>query len=1193
MESMYVIKRNSHKQEISFDKVIHRIKALSYNLNIDPISIAQKVCSRIYNGVTTTELDELAAQICIALITDNLDYGTLASRIVISNNHKNTSPSFSETIYILYHNKDEQNQSNPLVSELVYKVVMDNKDKLNSVMKYERDYTYDYFGFKTLEKGYLAKDCNNKILERPQHLLMRVSIGLHGKDIRSAIDSYEELSNKHFTHATPTLFHSGTNHQQLLSCFLLGTHDSIDGIYKNITDCAKISKWAGGLGVHISNIRSKNSYIKGTNGRSTGIIPMLRNYNETARYVNQGGKRPGAIAIYLEPHHPEILDFLNLKKNHGKEEERCRDLFLAIWNNDLFMSKIEFAINNPEQKVEWCLFDPNSCPGLNEVYGDEYKKLYEKYESENKYVEKVDILTIIRAIINSQIETGVPYILYKDSINTKSNQKNIGVIKSSNLCVAPETKILTDKGYFEIKDLENKSINIWNGNEFTDTIVRKTSNNTELIKVNFSNGQYIECTRYHKFYVQSGVTVEKIDAEKLQIGQKLIEHELPFIDTELNMDNAYECGFLLGEKINFHKNIYYNKNINKNYCVPINYSFETKKKWFAGLIDQIGIYNDNDNILNIESISFDFIKDIFLLLNTIGLYPIINNLNNNYILTIQSNDLYKLSTYNFKSNIYSFKNIKRTNKEFISVKNIEITNRFSETYCFTEKNRSMGIFNGIIAGNCAEITEVSNENEYACCCLASISLPSFIDDAEKIESIKIYTKSSCSFCFKAKDIFNEYKLNFEEILLDDDVQRHAFYVEQTKLLGKEIKSVPQIWINHKYVGGYTELKEYIKPNSCVNGGLVPQFNYEKLEKCCYTIVNNLNKVIDLNFYPVPETKLSNMKHRPLGIGIQGLADLFAILRIPFSSNDAKELNRKVFECIQYSCIKASMELAKHRYHKINENLSTFLLYSINNESSTKSHLKQHEILGDIFTEYEIIQIKKNHNNPYLGAYTSFEGSPLSYGLFQHNLWNFDENKLYFKDKWDQLRKDIQKYGVRNSLLTALMPTASTSQILGNNEAFEPFTSNIYSRKTLAGNFVIVNKYLVKDLMNLGLWNKNIKDMIIANNGSVQNISGISMDIKEIYKTAFEIKQKVIIDLAAERGPFICQTQSMNLFFEEPTHKTLTSAMIYGWKAGLKTGSYYIRSRPKVQAQQFTIDPNLLKNMKEESSENVGCDSCSG
>jgi ribonucleotide reductase alpha subunit len=1165
MESMYVIKRDGRKQEISFDKVIYRIKALSKDLNIDPISIAQKVCSRIYNGVTTTELDELAAQICIALITDNLDYGTLASRIVISNNHKNTSPSFSETIYILYHNKDDQNHSNPLISELVYKVVMENKDKFNSVMKYERDYNYDYFGFKTLEKGYLSKDCNNKILERPQHLLMRVSIGLHGKDIRSAIDSYEELSNKHFTHATPTLFHSGTNHQQLLSCFLLGTEDSIDGIYKNITDCAKISKWAGGLGVHISNIRSKNSYIKGTNGRSTGIIPMLRNYNETARYVNQGGKRPGAIAIYLEPHHPEILDFLNLKKNHGKEEERCRDLFLAIWNNDLFMSKAEFAINNPEQKVEWCLFDPNTCPGLNDVYGDDYKKLYEKYERENKYVEKVDILTIIRAIINSQIETGVPYILYKDSINDKSNQKNIGVIKSSNLCVAPETKILTDKGYFEIKELENQMVNIWNGNEFSETIIKKTSDNSELIKITFSNGQYIECTRYHKFFIQNEC-INKIDAENLQIGQKIINCNFPIINGEKNME------------------------IKKLSDIPINYSINSKIKWLNEICNS-DICKLINNDLFIFSKNIEFLNNFYLLLTTLGCNPKIEN----YSIIIFNNDIFNLKKLGFSySNTEINYNLTHNNYS-IFVSNIEITNRFSETYCFTEKNRSMGIFNGIIAGNCAEITEFSNEKEYACCCLASISLPSFIDfydKNEKIESVKIYSKSSCPFCVSTKELFKIHNIKFEEIILDDDNNRHLFYKEQTEILGKEIKSVPQIWINEKYIGGYKDLKDFIKP----------KFNYEKLEKCCYTIVNNLNKVIDLNFYPVLETKLSNMRHRPLGVGIQGLADLFAILRIPFSSNEAKELNRKIFECIEYSCIKASMKLAKHRLLKIKNNIDLFLEFKTD-KLSADSHLKQHEILGEFFTEYEIIQIQNNSNSSYLGAYTTFIGSPISQGLFQHNLWNYDENKLYFKEKWSQLRNDIQVYGVRNSLLTALMPTASTSQILGNNEAFEPFTSNIYSRKTLAGNFVIVNKYLVKDLMNLGLWNKNIKDMIIANNGSIQNISGIPDEIKEIYKTAFEIKQKVIIDLAAERGPFICQTQSMNLFFEEPTHKTLISAMIYGWKAGLKTGSYYIRSRPKVQAQQFTIDPNLLKEMNKNileepvvlycTKENSECESCSG
>jgi ribonucleotide reductase alpha subunit len=1172
METMFVIKRDGRKEEISFDKVIHRIKALSKDLSVDPISIAQKVCSRIYNGVTTTELDELAAQICVSLITDNLDYGTLASKIVISNNHKNTSPSFSETVYILYNNKDDKNEHNPLVSELVYKVVMDNKDKFNSVMKYERDYSYDYFGFKTLEKGYLAKDCNNKIIERPQHLLMRVSIGLHGKDIRSAIESYEALSHKYFTHATPTLFNSGTMNQQLLSCFLLGTDDSIDGIYKTITDCAKISKWAGGLGVHISNVRSKNSYIKGTNGYSRGIIPMLRNYNETARYVNQGGKRPGAIAIYLEPHHPEILDFLDLKKNHGKEEDRCRDLFLAIWNNDLFMSKTEFAINNPEQKVEWCLFDPNTCPGLNETFGDEYKKLYEKYESEEKYVKKVDILTIVRAIINSQIETGVPYITYKDAVNMKSNQQNIGVIKSSNLCVAPETKILTDKGYFEIMDLVNKTVNIWNGCEFTETIVKKTGENAELMRITFSNGQSIECTRYHKFYIQENI-VQKIDAENLQIGQKLIECNYPIIDCDKILAMPYTDGLIFG--------VYEMGNI------PINYSVDTKIRWLNGLCDSDKCELIN-NCLSIYLKNQEYLNGVQLLLTTLGCNPIVMNndimLSNRDTINLKNLGLF-IKFFNIEMD-YEFVN----EKQVISIANIEFIKRFSDTYCFTEKNRSMGIFNGIIAGNCAEINEVSNNTEYACCCLASISLPNFVEEHEKIESVKIYTKSSCPFCVAAKNLLKMNNIDFQDVVLDADEERHAFYKEQTGLFGVEIRSVPQIWINNKFVsGGFKGLKEFMRP----------KFNYEKLEKCCGIIVNNLNKVIDLNFYPVPETKLSNMKHRPLGIGVQGLADTFASMRIAFSSDDAKELNRKIFECIEYSCINASMKIAKHRLRKINDNLDTFITFNTTT-NEPESHLKQHEIVGEIFTEYEINQIKKNKNK-YLGAYTSFVGSPISNGKFQHNLWNYDENKLFWKNKWEQLRIDIEKYGIRNSLLTALMPTASTSQILGNNEAFEPFTSNIYSRKTLAGNFVIVNKYLVRDLKNLGLWNKNIKDMIIANNGSVQSINGIPDDVKEIYKTAFEIKQKVIIDLAAERGPFICQAQSMNLFFEEPTHKTLISAMIYGWKMGLKTGSYYIRSRPKVQAQQFTIDPNLLKEMNrvEEpvvlycTRENAECESCSG
>ncbi len=747
-----VIKRDGKKEEVSFDKVTRRLKKLCYGLSdkINPIFVAQKVCTQIYDNVSTVELDELAAQICISMETTHLDYGVLASRIIISNNHKNTSPSFTETIYLLYNNRDKAGNLCSLISTEIYEIVMKNKEKLNAILNYEKDYLFDYFGFKTLEKAYLMK-VGNKTVERIQHLFMRVSLGIHKDDLRSAINSYELMSEKYFIHATPTLYHSGTPNSQFASCFLMDMADSVKGIYKAIGDCAEISAGAGGIGIYLSGIRSKGSYIRGVNGTSNGIIPLCRVLNETARHINQAGKRPGSIAVYIEPHHPEILEFLELRKNTGIESERARDLFLAVSVSDLFMKRVE-------TDSEWSLFDPDDCPRLSETYGDEFEELYIGYEKEGLARKKIPARKVWNYICSSQIETGTPYILYKDHVNKKSNQKNIGIIKNSNLCI--------------------------------------------------------------------------------------------------------------------------------------------------------------------------------------------------------------------------------------------------------------------------EVVQYSDPDEYSVCTLASISLPSFVSE---------------------------------------------------------------------------------------NG-----FNHAKLVDVMQVIVRNLNKIIDVNHYPVPETKRSNLKHRPIGIGVQGLADTFAKMRITFEGEAAKVLNRDIFESIYYGALKASCDLAK---------------------------------------EY--------------GPYSTFDGSPLSEGLFQFDLWNVKPSDRY---NWNELRDDIKKNGVINSLLVALMPTASTSQILGNNECFEPFTSNIYTRRTIAGDFVVINKHLVRDLMELGIWNSKIKDLIIANQGSVQGIEEIPQYVKDIYKTVWEIKQKAIIDLAINRAPFVCQTQSMNLFFEEPSQSVLSSALFYGWKNGLKTGSYYIRSRPKVQAQQFTIEP---------------------
>ena len=795
---MRVIKRNGETEPVSFDKVLKRIQSICQDLpGVDAHNIAQKVCTRIFDGVKTTDLDELAAQMCSTLITEHPDYGVLGARIIISNHHKNTSPSFSETITALWNSTDTHKKQNPLVSEELYKVVMANKEKLNNVIDYQRDYLFDYFGFKTLERSYLLK-VSGRIVERPQHMWMRVALGIHMDDIKAALETYDLMSRKMFTHATPTLFNAGTPHCQLASCYLQSMDDSITGIYKTLSDSAHISKYAGGIGIHIHSIRARNSHIRGTNGASTGVVPMLRVYNATARYVNQGGRRPGSIAVYLEPWHADIESFIELRKNHGNEEERCRDLFTAMWIPDLFMRRVR-------EEGEWSLMCPDECPGLSDAYGKDFDDLYQRYEEEGRYRKRVKAQQLWFAILKSQIETGTPYLLYKDAVNKKSNQKHSGVIKSSNLCT--------------------------------------------------------------------------------------------------------------------------------------------------------------------------------------------------------------------------------------------------------------------------EITEISNSKETAVCNLASVALASF-------------------------------------------VKRDA---------------------NDK-----------------------PYYDFEALHHVAGVMTKNLNKVIDRSFYPIPETEYSNRKHRPIGIGVQGLADTYALMRMPFDSPEAAQLNREIFETIYHGAATGSMSIARER-----EELLTELE---NQETSSKRKTAIRKRLH--MTEAE------KRLEKWRGAYETFAGSPASLGKFQFDLWaEADGTEIKHSGRWDweALRGDIMRYGMRNSLLLAPMPTASTSQILGFNEAFEPFTSNIYQRRTLSGEFTIINKYLINDLIRLGMWSKDLKDALLANGGSVQNINNIPDDIKALYKTVWELRQKVLIDQSADRGVYICQSQSLNLFVEEPDMAKLTNMHFYAWSRGLKTGMYYLRTRPKVKTAAFTLN----------------------
>jgi len=1592
---MRVTKRDGELEDIAFDKILNRVKKLGLeaNIQINYSSLVMKVIDQLYDKIPTTKIDELTAEQCAVMSTQHPDYAVLAGRVVVSNHQKNTDASFYKVMEKLYWLEDIHGKQSPLLSHDTWMVISANHDELEGMIDYKRDYLIDYFGFKTLERAYLFK-VKDVVVERPQHMWMRVAVGIHGNNMDAVRETYDLMSLKYFTHATPTLFNAGTPRPQLSSCYLIAMEDdSIDGIYNTLKDCAKISKWAGGIGLHIHNIRAKGTHIRGTNGKSNGIVPMLRVFNNTAKYVDQcvhpetiiytthgpkeiqncssgetkiynlrgetetiqnvlehsysgefleiesmhsifplritpehpiyvlknqpkglnysliknriqknickfewvdakdvnntdwlifpiptevnditniteedcymygiilgdgsmnnddtrsgkitlhtinkshlkdfivsyfernyvnynirvdgnttivrwnrsihlpfryndfyddnktkrvnhkwlnlpvqkckyilkgllqtdgcygkkelvfdntslnliecvrficmkmgmltsgyirdrvgekhetsrgiienkkisytlriprtkeicelmdveydekqffkflrygdyllsrvqnikktiydgilydlqmkeehnylihnglvhngGGRRNGSFAIYLETWHADIEDFLDMRKNHGDEELRARDLFYALWVSDLFMERVK-------ENGKWSLFCPHECPGLADVYGDEFKELYMKYEGQTTTARVVNARELWFKILDAQMETGTPYLLYKDAANIKSNQKNIGTIKSSNLCVAPETKILTVHGYFEIQELHNETVNVWNGKEFSETTIHKTGENQELIDIHTSDGCTLTCTKYHKFYIQTKYqsskkkkttestnhekkdiintkNVKLVEAQHLKEGDKIIKCEFPIIDNDKEMKHAYTHGFFCGDgtynqsecnekqhKCNYKSHVghsfckrHLDTETNENYeiqtqetnytcnaisytkrpCVslygekkdllqhleyrsygqvdekndklnvqlpldledkffvPENYSLKSKLEWFAGYCDADGCiaHNGENQQLQASSIDRDFLLKVKFMLQTCGINPKISKMRD------ECEKL--LPDTNRQLKLYKCKPVYRlliTSNELQKLVEIGFKpNRLK--IVFHQPNRDATQFvkiSGVVNNGRIDDTYCFNESKRHCGIFNGI------------------ITSQCTEILEYSDDKETAVCNLASVALP------AFVNQDTK-----------------------------------------EFNYEELHRVTKVVTGNLNRIIDINFYPTEKTKRSNMLHRPIGIGVQGLADVFIMMDILFHSEAAKEVNKMIFETIYHAALEKSNEVAisrkelvKHIRSKLSQEDIEKIRQTLKLEQSIIDYPDLSSLLGQLVYNNasnqnvvvaEILNIKEDE---LCGSYSSFEGSPASNGQLQFDLWGVDPATTRYN--WCELRASIQKHGLRNSLLLAPMPTASTSQILGYNECFEPLTSNLYTRRTLAGEFVVANKYLMKDLISLGLWNEKIKNNIIANKGSIQQLTVLPEHIREKYKIVWEMPMKHLIDMAADRGAFICQSQSLNLWLEDPNYNTLTSMHFYSWKKGLKTGIYYLRRKAKHQAQQFTLEPDK----KEHGTENDEiCEMCS-
>lgn len=1054
-DEMYVTKRNGKQEIVSFDKILTRIKKIGNeaNIKLNYTGLVMKVIDQLYSGISTTKIDELSAEQCASMSSIHPDYNTLSGRITVSNHHKNTDSSFTTVMRKLYEYRDKHNKHCPLVTTDFFDIVSANSEEFDVMCDYDRDYLIEYFGFKTLERAYLMQ-INKIIVERPQHMWLRVAIGIHGDNIMRIRETYDLMSQKLFTHATPTLFNAGTPHPQLSSCFLLSMeNDSISGIYNTLRDCAMISKWAGGIGLHIHNVRASGSHIRGTNGSSNGIVPMLKVFNNTAKYVDQGGgKRNGSFAIYLEPWHADVEQFLQMRKNHGDEEMKARDLFYALWIPDLFMERVKADGN-------WTLMCPDECPGLADVDNEKFVNLYESYERSGRGKKTMKARDLWFQVLDAQMETGTPYLCYKDAANRKSNQNNLGTIKSSNLCVAPETVILTDTGPVEIQTLKDKNVNVWNGQEFSEVTVYQTGKNQDLISVETDDGSIVRCTPYHRFFVHSedGLYIDVREAKELKEGDKLMNCNYPLIPT---------C---ITEFTRFYEN---------SHILAVNDTI----KMFSHTIEEL---QRQKCILQGCGINVPIIRAK-------------GSIKKSYIeISIENMHILKKNGFSPQKNCIETSTPKELPVDpqptYVKIKTVVNFLRKDDTYCFTEHKRNAGVFNGILTSQCSEIIEYSNEEESAVCNLASIALPAFVTST------------------------------------DDGVV---------------------------------------------------SFDYNKLHEVAKVVTYNLNRVIDVNFYPTDKTKRSNMRHRPIGIGVQGLADVFMQMGLPFSADESKQINRYIFETIYHAALEQSCEIAEERY---------LLLEPLANGDNFSDNLSIEE-------DVELRKHMNSYEEPilhtsYRGAYSSFKGSPASRGELQFDLWGVEPSDRY---DWTLLKTRIRERGIRNSLLLAPMPTASTSQILGYNECIEPITSNIYNRRTIAGEFILANKYLMQDLLKLDLWNDKMKNNIIANNGSIQHLEQIPVEIREKYRTVWEIPMRHLIDMAADRGAFVCQSQSLNLWLEDPNYSNLTSMHFYSWSKGLKTGIYYLRRRARHQAQQFTIEPEKknLGGKMEENVEDEICEMCS-